>query len=123
MVQWLVPRKESIFAFLLMFVLFTLDDASIGVCILQGGVTPVIEFFVGLWRTLAMPHPLWIFKLVRLALGVGSTVAQCDLYLLLTITHCALRELTQSCTQLLLCYCTDTVRVFHDGATMLILTV
>lgn len=89
-VLWSVPCKANIFAFALMFVLSTLDDASVGVWFPLVGAILIIGFSLGcgpLWRC---PTLFGGSSWLCMIWGVRCTVAHCALYLLLVNTHCEL---------------------------------
>lgn len=90
--------KGDIFAFMLIFLLFTLDDAFIGVSILLGELRLCLDTLLvcrSLWRC----HiSLGMFGLVMMTLDIASTVTQFVLYATLIITHYAMRALTYSST-------------------------
>lgn len=76
------------FEFVLMFVLSTLIDASVEVCIVQGGIMLTIGYyFVGMWHAFALPR-LYL-DVQGVFTGSGCEVYICTLCTVRTTSHSA----------------------------------
>lgn len=102
-VRWLVPRKVTIFAFMRMFVFYTLDDASLGVFILlRGGYVCSWIFSLVCVAVWSFCISLWMSELVMLTLRMVSSIEYSLLYAPLIIYHFAQHALTYCTTVSLL---------------------